>query len=201
VDNPRVGNAQMLLLLYLVALVGQDWRQIWTQHPTLGADMDVAVVPFNPPADAVVMSWERESGPRTDPGQSPWSPQLFPGEDVFIVGYPYRLTTGPNLPLWVRGTIASDPMFGYNADGKSYPLWLIDARTRKGQSGSPVIRYRPPGSVQVRNDRQAGRSEFPDSQLLGVYSGRTSDESDLGFVWTMDEVDEICRNGVPSSET
>jgi hypothetical protein len=36
----------------------------------------------------------------------------------------------------------------------------------------------------------------PDSDVVGVYSGRTSGESDLGFVWGMDEVDEICRNGV-----
>jgi hypothetical protein len=197
--NSRMGGLQVLANLYLLPLIGEDWRPIWTQHPTLGPDMDVAVVPFNQPANTFVMSWEREVAPRTQPGQVPWPPQLFPGEDVFVVGYPYRLTTGPNLPLWVRGTVASDPMFGYHSDGKSYPLWLIDARTRKGQSGAPVMRYRPPGSVQVRNDRQAGSSEFPDSQLLGVYSGRTSDESDLGFVWPMDEVDEICRGGVPGT--
>lgn len=105
---------------------------------------------------------------------------------VFIVGYPYRLTTGPSLPLWIRGTVASNPLFGYDAGGKSYPLWLIDARTRRGQSGAPVMRYRPPGTLLFRNDGQPGRSNFPDSDLLGVYSGRTSDESDLGFVgpWT-----------------
>lgn len=195
-DNPRAGNSQILLQLYLVPLIGQDWQPIWTQHAVLGADMDVAVVPFRPPNDAFIMNWEREVAPRTDPGQCPWPSQLFPDEDVFIVGHPYRLTTGPNLPLWVRGTIASNPMFGYHTNGKSYPLWLIDARTRRGQSGALVMRYRPPGSVQVRNDQQAGSSPYPDSQLLGVYSGRTSDESDLGFVWPMDEVDEICRNGV-----
>lgn len=195
-DNPRLGDVQILLLMHLIPLIGEDWRPTWTQHPVLGADMDVAVVPFDPPDDVVVMKWEREVVPRTAPDQCPWPSQLFPGEDVFIVGYPYRLMSGPSLPLWVRGSIASDPMFGYHAGGKSYPLWLVDARTRMGQSGSPVMRYRPPGSVQVRNDRQAGSSEFPDSQLLGVYSGRTRDESDLGFVWPMDEVDEICRSGV-----
>lgn len=87
------------------------------------------------------------------------------------------------------------PIFGCNAGGKSYPLWLVDARTRKGQSGAPVIRNRPPGTIVSRNDGQPGRTVVPDSDLLGVYSGRTSDESDLGFVWSMDEVDQICRNG------
>jgi hypothetical protein len=193
--NPRVGQTQILLRQYLVPLIGEDWKPIWTQHPELGGDMDVAVVPFNPPTDALTMSWER-AGDRTGPEDAPWPPQLFPGEDVFIVGYPYRLTTGPSLPLWIRGTVASNPLFGYDAGGKSYPLWLIDARTRRGQSGAPVMRYRPPGTLLFRNDGQPGRSNFPDSDLLGVYSGRTSDESDLGFVWSMDEVDVICRNGL-----
>jgi hypothetical protein len=153
-------------------------------------------VPMNAPADVMVMSWERAE-PRTAPDEVPWPPQLFPGESVFIVGYPYRLTVGPALPLWIRGTVASDPMFGYSAGDKSYPLWLIDARTRRGQSGAPVIRHRPPNTVLIRNDGYPCKTLGTDSDILGVYSGRTSDESDLGFVWPMDEVDEICRDGVP----
>ena len=58
------------------------------------------------------------------------------------------------------------------------------------------MRHRSPGTIVVRNERAATQKPFPDSDLLGVYSGRTSDEPDLGFVWAMDEVDEICRNGV-----
>jgi hypothetical protein len=146
----------------------------------------------------MIMSWER-TAPRTGPEQAPWPSQIFPGEDVFIVGYPYRITVGPILPLWIRGTVASDPIFGYSAGGKSYPLWLVDARTRRGQSGAAVMRYRPPGTIVFRNDGVPGRTPWPDSDLLGVYSGRTSDESDLGFVWAMDEVDQICREGVPGT--
>lgn len=194
-DNPRVGNIQILLRQYLVPLIGPDWKPLWKQHPLLGGAMDVAEVPFSPPADVITMSWER-TAPRTEPDQAPWPTQLFPGEDVFIVGYPYRLTTGPVLPLWIRGVVASNPVFGYSDGQMAYPLWLIDARTRKGQSGAPVMRYRAPGTIVFRNDGQPGRTQFPDSDLLGVYSGRTSDESDLGFVWPMDEVDEICRTGV-----
>ena len=58
------------------------------------------------------------------------------------------------------------------------------------------MRYRPPGTYLTANNGSLRRTVFPDSDILGVYSGRTSDESDLGFVWAMDEVDEICRNGV-----
>lgn len=192
-DNPRSAQAQVLLKLYLIPLIGEDWEPIWKQHPQLGGDMDVAVVPFNAPADAVIKSWET-TGPRTGPEEAAW-PQLSPGQDVFIIGYPYKLSVGPLLPLWIRGTVASDPPFGYQAAGKSYPLWLIDARTREGNSGAPVMRYRPPGSFVMRNNGAMARTIGSDSDLLGVYSGRTSKESDLGFVWRIDEVDEICRNG------
>ncbi len=194
-DNPRVAMIQVRLELYLVPLIGENWQPIWRQHPILGPDMDVAVVPFTAPVDVMIRSWER-TGPRTDPQQAPWPPQLFPAQDVFIVGYPYNLSVGPLLPLWMRGTIASDPAFGYDAGDKSYPLFLIDARTRKGQSGAPVIRYRAPGSAVFLNDGRLAKTTAPDSDIVGVYSGRTNKESDLGFVWSMDEVDDICRNGV-----
>lgn len=197
-NNPQVGNLRVLIRACLVPLLDEDWNPVWKQHAVLGGDMDVVDVPFDPPDEVTIMSWEKE-GPRTDPAQAPWPIQLFPGEDVFVVGYPDRLSVGPIIPLWIRGTIASDPLFPYSAGGKSYPLWLIDARTRRGQSGAPVMRYRPPGAPVFRNDGQLARTIWPDSQLLGVYSGRTSDESDLGFVWSIDEVDKICRNGVPGS--
>lgn len=194
-DGSRTGNVQILLTQHLVPLIGENWQPIWTQHPRLGADMDVAAVPFNAPVNSVVMPWER-SPARTAPEAAPW-PQLAAGDDVFIVGYPYRLTVGPLLPLWMRGSVASDPSFGYQTDSKSYPCWLIDARTRSGQSGSPVMRYMRAGTIMTRNDGMPGRAINPDSDLLGVYSGRTSDESDIGFVWPLDVVDEICRAGTP----
>jgi hypothetical protein len=193
-DDPRVGQLQVLFKQHLIPLIGEDWTPIWKQHRQLGGDMDVAVVPFNAPADTMIRSWERTAA-RTGPEEVPW-PQLSPAQDVFIVGYPYKLSVGPLLPLWVRGTVASDPAFGYQAEGKSYPLWLIDARTRPGNSGAPAIRYRPPQTYVLANNKTPRVTIAPDSDVVGVYSGRTSGESDLGFVWGMDEVDEICRNGV-----
>ena len=191
--NPRLGQLKVIFRQHLIPLIGKDWKPIWTQHPQLGGDMDVAVVPFNAPPDTMIKSWE-PTPPRTAPDEAPW-PQLSPAQDVFIIGYPYKLSVGPLLPLWVRGTVASDPPFGYQAAGRSYPLWLIDARTRPGNSGAPVIRYRPPGTYVTANDGSLRRTIGSDSDVLGVYSGRTSDESDLGFVWRIDEVDKIVRDG------
>ena len=121
---------------------------------------------------------------------------LAAGQDVFVVGYPDALTTGPMFPLWIRGSIASEPYFGFTVSDEHLPLMLVDARTRQGQSGSAVMRHRPEGSLVTRVDGQLGVTQSPMSQIIGVYSGRTSDESDLGFVWRMDEVEVICRKGV-----
>lgn len=39
----------------------------------------------------------------------------------------------------------------------------------------------------------------PLEQFVGVYSGRISDESDLGFVWKATVVREVVDSGVPGS--
>ena len=48
----------------------------------------------------------------------------------------------------------------------------------------------------IDGHRMSGVTLGPQSEILGVYSGRTSDESDLGYVWLMDAVDHICDDGV-----
>lgn len=97
IANGTRGQIQVLLNCYLVPLIGEDWQPIWKQHPILGADMDVAVVPFNAPSNTMIQSWERTAA-RTGPEEVPW-PRLSPGHDVFIIGYPDRLSVGPILPL------------------------------------------------------------------------------------------------------
>jgi hypothetical protein len=187
----------MLLADILIPLIGEDWKPVWLEHPTLGPDMDVAVVQLDAlPDQLVVQPWETSNRP---PAESGW-PLLTAGQDVFILGYPYTLSTGP-FPLWVRGTIASDPGFGYQIDDKSLPLFLVDARTRKGQSGSAVMRHRPAQTIFLMPDGTPKRTLGDQAELLGVYSGRTSDDSDLGFVWVMEYVDEICRDGVLGTGT
>lgn len=195
--GPHIAESQIQARIYLIPLIGEDWHPIWMQHPIYGPDMDVAVLAFNLTDDQLLATpWK---SPVTDPGEILW-PNLAPGQDVFVLGYPNALTTGPMFPLWIRGSIASEPYFGFNMSGKVLPLMLIDARTRKGQSGSAVIRHKPEGMlVQRREDGTHGITTGAHSQVVGVYSGRTSKESDLGFVWRIDEVDRICREGVPGT--
>lgn len=194
---PRVGELQIPMPVYLVPLIGENWKPLWKQHPDYGAEMDVAVVQFNRDHRALISSWQKRATDNSTPGIK-W-PTLAPGQDVFIVGYPDGLVTGPMLPLWMRGTMASEPAMGLELDGKFLPAMLIDARTRRGSSGSAVMRHRAEDTLVRRTDGTYGLTFGANSELVGVYSGRTHKDSDLGFVWRIDEVDVICEEGVPGT--
>jgi len=63
---------------------------------------------------------------------------LWPGMDIFYIGYPDgRFDTYHNLPLVRSGIIASYPSLDY--DG--LPQFLIDTHAFQGSSGSPVLTY------------------------------------------------------------
>jgi hypothetical protein len=188
----------MPMPMYSVPLIGEDWKPVWRQHPDLGPDMDVAVLPFSDRRDeALITSWTPPTAPRKHPGVK-WPP-LSAGQDVFIVGYPIGLVTGSLLPLWMRGTIASEPLMGHEVDGKVRPLMIVDARTREGSSGSAVMRSLPEGTIVWKTDGTRGITYGSNSEIIGVYSGRTRSDSDLGYVWRIPKVDPICTDGVPST--
>lgn len=111
-----------------------------------------------------------------------------------IIGFPFGISGGGALGVWVQGTVATEPSIDF--DG--LPCFLIDSRTRLGQSGSPVIAYHAGGAVPMSD---GGTAIFggPVEQFLGVYSGRINEQSDLGFVWKASAVREIVEGGVPGS--
>ena len=65
---------------------------------------------------------------------------------------------------------------------------------RPGQSGAPVLAYYAGGSVPMQ-DGSTAIFTGPVEQFVGVYSGRISDQSDLGFVWKAAVVSEIVEQG------
>lgn len=100
-------------------------------------------------------------------------------QEVHVIGYPFSAKDFTvTMPIWTSGTIANEINSGPE------DRFLIDARTRAGQSGSPVIVYRPEinvGGILPYRVLEKGL-------LVGIYSGRTSTEDDLGFVWLMNEL-------------
>lgn len=181
---------------FLLPLLDNEWKPRWLEHPEYGARMDVAVLPLTLSAEEHAIDMEAY-GPSQPEDQFP---PLAVAQDVFVVGYPYGLESGWLMPLWVRGTIASEPSLYYEHRGTALPIVLIDARARKGQSGSPVILYRQPRTPLMTADNQVGFNPTNQSRLIGVYSGRTSNESDLGFVWRIEAVDAICRDGITPTD-
>ncbi|EGR0480200.1 trypsin-like peptidase domain-containing protein [Vibrio cholerae] len=99
------------------------------------------------------------------------------GEQVNVIGYPFGVSTD-SFPVWATGYIASEPSI--NVDDK--PLFYIDSRTRKGQSGSPVVhRIKVGDVVSYQGQQYAAKKE--QYHMLGIYSGRINEESDIGKVW------------------
>lgn len=95
---------------------------------------------------------------------------------VFVVGYPASVGKHvPTTPIWTSGSVASEPEIGLGN------RFFVDSRTRPGQSGSPVIVHRQSRFL----DAAAGLGEkLPEKAiLLGVYSGRTDENADIGSVW------------------
>lgn len=184
---------------YLLPIIDADGNPEWFEHPMYGRRVDIAVLPVDvTDPNVLIEPWEAQ--PAKPPIDS--DPRLRPTEEVFVVGYPYGLQSGIDLPLWIRGTIASEPAFYWRSKlGQELPLFLVDGRTREGQSGAPVMFFRPPNTIFLSPERQISYTIGTQSKLLGVYSGRAYAESDpgssdLGFCWRIGEVNTICRGQV-----
>jgi hypothetical protein len=149
----------------------------WKEHPTLGARADVVALPLTHLDNVALYPYDA-----ANPG-----PDLIagPADPVSVVGFPFGLTGGGGLALWATGFIASEP----DVDYADLPCFLIDCRSREGQSGSPVIAYRSGGAVPLKE----GVSRFMGTvfRLLGIYSGRINPQSDLGIVWKVRAIQEL----------
>lgn len=126
------------------------------------------------------------------------SPELFEemfthvGMECAIVGYPTTQFGDLMLPVWRRGSIASEPLLP--VDGK--PMFLLDAATSPGFSGSPVFRrhfgplpvLEADGSISILADRVMTTS------FVGIYAGRLQHPhvgGEVPFVFYGNRVPEI----------
>lgn len=150
----------------------------WIEHPTLGAEADFVALPLTEIDDVDVYPYNLDD---TGLGIS-----IGPADSVSVVGFPFGLQAGGSLPIWVTGFVASEP----EIDFRNLPQFLIDCRSRKGQSGSPVIAYRSCGDVAMRGGGTIHLIR-PVTIFLGIYSGRIHSESDLGIVWKSAAIREL----------
>jgi hypothetical protein len=157
-----------------------DGKPRWIEHPQLGDKVDVVALPLTDLDDVQLFPYALNSEP---------SILVNPADPVSVVGFPFGLTGGGSLALWATGFMASEPDVNYS----DLPLFLIDCRARPGQSGSAVIAQRNGGAVATAD---GGTTMFSGSitKLLGVYSGRINEQSDLGLVWKSCAIADILES-------
>jgi len=152
-------------------------ERLWIEHPTLGARCDVVILRLQDYTNCMMFEYDLDN-PVID-----FSINLT--ETVSIIGYPFGKRIGPGFAVWSTGFIASEIEIDYD----EMPVFLVDRRSRTGQSGSPVYAFRPAGFVKSGEDLKM--YDAPVGKLLGIYSGRINRESDLGMVWKLDCLREI----------
>ncbi len=122
------------------------------------------------------------------------------GSEVFVVGYPFKDNQDPYLPLWKRGSIASEPLMPW--DGK--PIFMIDAASRPGMSGSPVFRrvFGPAPTLDNNSSIVINHMAVMTTQFAGVYSGHLTKEDEnltIGIAWHGSLVSEILASPSPGT--
>jgi hypothetical protein len=167
-------------------LYDNDGTPLWVEHPKLGPLVDVVALPLAD-LDGVDTYEHSFSGPvghdvQSLPSALKWGVSDF----VNIIGFPFGWTGGGMLGIWVQGAIATEPQL----DFQGLPCFLIDSRTRQGQSGSPVVIYKRNGWVTLEDGRPY-MIHNPVTMMIGVYSGRLSSDSDLGTVWKVSVVADL----------
>ena len=174
-DASRLGSWHLKTERLILPSTGEH---LWKEH-SLGRQIDVIVLPLSTSGDTRIYNLDISLA-RTDLVVSP-------SEPVSIVGFPFGIAAAGKFPIWKTGHIASD--IDLNYEGK--PVFLVDATTRPGMSGSPVFARRL-GMHRSSTGWNIGGGDV--IRFLGVYSGRIRDQSDVGMVWKPSIIDEILRS-------
>lgn len=162
----------------------------WFEHPTYKEKVDVVAIDINAEL--------KENYQLFPINNIPFEESIPPevSDDVFTVGYPFAEHAYLHMPIWKKGSIASEPQINLAQTPKLY----IDTATRPGLSGSPVI-YQRIGTHNIDKNGIPEKNAYIGRMrgFLGVYSGRFgSDEkkAQLGIVWKASVIDEILSNVV-----
>lgn len=183
--------------------IGTEWKKIrlplyrsdgtpyWFEHPRLKEKADIV---------ALNLSWG------DDVSRYPYYMEtnldsvnmvIGPAESVSVIGFPFGLASHGKFPIWATGFLAQE----LNLIDPDNPMFLIDCRTRQGQSGSPVIAFRPSGYRQEKDGKIVSTlSANKVWEFLGVYSGRVNSESDLGMVWHVSAIKELLAVATEDNE-
>ena len=164
-------------------LYRENGSHSWIEHPSLGVDADIVALNLNWGPDVLRLPYYL----KLDLDRV--GMVISPAEPISVIGFPFGLSTSGKLPIWATGFLAQE----LSLVTKENPVFLVDCRTRQGQSGSPVIAFRTTGHRSISEDGRtsatlSGKTAW---EFLGIYSGRVNPESDLGKVWHVSAIQEL----------
>jgi hypothetical protein len=159
-----------------------DGTAFWVEHPRLRAAADVVALNLRWGSDVQKLPYYLQ----TD--QDRVGMVIYPAESISVIGFPFGLSSAARFPIWATGFLAQE----LSLVTPENPVFLIDCRTRRGQSGSAVIAYRPSGYRKHQDGKIiAHLSHSKTWEFLGIYSGRVNPESDLGRAWHVSAIQEV----------
>lgn len=103
--------------------IGGDGNPLWLEYPVHQRQIDVVALPLTQLTGVQMYPYETEQPER----------RLLSdvGSPVSIIGFPFGRTGGGAFGIWSKGWIATEPEINFD----NLPCFLIDSRTRQGQSG------------------------------------------------------------------
>jgi hypothetical protein len=177
-ESPEIGEWLPIKL----PLYRPDSTPLWIEHPRLGATADMVALNLKWGGDIKRFPYYLKTG------HDRVNMEVGPAEPVSVIGFPFGLSSTERFPIWATGFLAQE----LSLITPEYPVFLIDCRTRQGQSGSAVIAFRTTG-VRKREGGRVVATLSPNKvwEFLGIYSGRVNNESDLGRVWHISAIQEL----------
>jgi hypothetical protein len=160
-------------------LYNLDDNPLWVEHPHLNEKADFVAVPLTQLNQVNLIFYELQGQPDI---------KIRVSDVISVVGFPFGKKI-EGTAVWATGFIASEPDINY----ENLPVFLIDCRSRKGQSGSAVIAHRNDGTYSDSHGNQILAGKVA-TKFLGIYSGRINDESDLGMVWKSSAIAELLQS-------
>ena len=151
--------------------------KFWDNDKDSSTLLDIVAIPVLPGELPGKLTWYDSSYLNS-------SINLYPGLDVFVVGFPSDSGIVYPLPIWKRGTIASEPDLINVGSSRFY----IDATTRGGMSGSPVV-FRGNSAVDKSGDvvTMISTTGGIPTLLIGIYSAQQYN-LELGVVTRLDKI-------------
>lgn len=169
-----------------IDLFDSENNPTWFEHPKFGSKVDVVLIDCGN-FDLMLKKTNSSLHCINRMGEDNLIHNV--SSKVCIIGFPFGDLTNKKLPIWTTGYMASEPDIWINDE----PKFLIDARTRQGQSGAPVILHYVAGTVHLFDD-DIKIARTPVGKFLGIYSGRINKDSDIGIVWRASVIDDILNS-------